>query len=209
MAFSQFKSLGEAAQRLGFVAKTQAFMPDSLMTLLSDSLRERITIVLEESLHRVSEAARCDMLIAPMLYEAWLQHRSVFKLWSHAPLEYNEELSGTPDYLIARQSPFGTEAVGLPILVAVEAKKDDFILGWGQCAAEMIAIQKLNGESSGEIFGIVTNGETWEFGKLNESTMIRHPLPYTISESAKLFGALTFVMEECYKQVQKQLDEDK
>ena len=125
------------------------------------------------------------------------------KLWSHAPIAFDELLSGTPDYLIAKQSPFGSESIGDPILITVEAKKDDFVLGWGQCAAEMVAAQKINLEDGMTIFGIVTNGETWEFGKLDATLFTRHPYPYTIGDLDKLFGALSYIMEECAKQVRK------
>ena len=39
----------------------------------------------------------------------------------------------------------------------VEAKKDNFEEGWGQCLAELIAAQKLNGDQNNRLFGIVSN----------------------------------------------------
>ncbi len=201
MAFSQFKSLGEAAKRLRFLAKNATFMSAAVSVEAPAALRERLAIILEEGLHRISEAARCEMLIAPLLCEVWLRYRAILKLWSHAPLEYDVELVGTPDYLIAKQSEFGFAVIGSPILVAVEAKQDNFEYGWGQCAAEMIAIQKLNGDSVSAVFGIVTNGETWQFGKLEGTTLTQETAYYGMSDLDRLFGALTFVMEECYKQV--------
>jgi hypothetical protein len=203
MAFSQFKSIDETARHFDLTSKLASLLPLGALQSASQVLREKVDIVLQESLHRVSEAARCDMLIAPMLYELWLQHRSILKLWSHAPIAYSETLFGTPDYVIAAQSPFGSESIGTPILIAVEAKKDDFVLGWGQCAAEMLAAQKLNKNVETRVWGIVTNGESWEFGMLEKSVFTRHPYPYSIGDLDKLFGALSFIMEECVKQVTK------
>jgi hypothetical protein len=93
--------------------------------------------------------------------------------------------------------------MGTPILVAIEAKQDDFVLGWGQCAAEMLVVQKINTDEEVTVFGIVTNGESWEFGMLEKSVFTRHPYPYTIGDLDKLFGALSYIMKECAKQVTK------
>ncbi len=39
-------------------------------------------------------------------------------------------------------------------------------MGWAQFLAEMIVAQRLNGENRVIVFGIVSNGTTWQFGKL-------------------------------------------
>jgi hypothetical protein len=48
----------------------------------------------------------------------------------------------------------------------VGAKKDDFEGGCAQCLLEMYTIQKMNGNPDITVFGIVSNGDNWEFGKL-------------------------------------------
>ncbi len=48
----------------------------------------------------------------------------------------------------------------------VEAKQDNFEAGWAQCLAEMIAAQRLNETAQIIIYGIVSNGNLWQFGKL-------------------------------------------
>ncbi len=202
MAFSQFKSLSAVAQAFTVQTRSEDFVPLYAGTLPSTGFLERLPVILAERLHKASEAARCELLITPILYDAWLQYRSTLKLWSHVPLEYDEQLIGTPDYLIARQSELGAAVIGSPILVAVEAKQDDFDAGWGQCAAEMVAVQKLNNNEALTVFGIVTNGESWEFAKLERKLFTQHQFAYTIADLDKLFGALTFVMEECKKQVE-------
>jgi len=47
-----------------------------------------------------------------------------------------------------------------------EAKKDDFVQGWAQVSAEMIAAQKLNDNEDIPIYGLVSTGELWKFGVL-------------------------------------------
>ncbi len=122
----------------------------------------------------------------------------MLKLWSHVALDHDSVLCETPDYLIAKQSELGDAVLGKPILVAIEAKQDDFELGWGQCSAEMVSVQKINADEEMTVFGIATNGESWEFGKLEGKCFT---YPYTIGDLEKLFGVLSYIMEECAKQV--------
>jgi len=77
------------------------------------------------------------------LRETWKRH-SQLEVWSHIPIQVDEVLSGVPDYLIARKSPRGFQHLEIPLLAIVEAKREDFITGWGQCLAAMVAAQKLN-----------------------------------------------------------------
>jgi hypothetical protein len=48
----------------------------------------------------------------------------------------------------------------------VEAKKDDFEGGWGQCLAAMLAAQMINGDDQLILQGSVSNGDVWQFGRL-------------------------------------------
>ncbi len=48
--------------------------------------------------------------------------------------------------------------MGEPYLLVVEAKRDDFVGGWAQCLAALVAAQKINKRTNQVLFGIVTNG---------------------------------------------------
>ena len=54
--------------------------------------------------------------------------------------------------------------VGTPLIILVEAKKNDFDQGWGQCIAEIIAAQKINADTDFPVYGIVSDGTLWQFG---------------------------------------------
>jgi len=77
----------------------------------------------------------------------------------------------------------------------VEAKRNDFVKGWGQCLAELVAIQKINDMPESAIYGIVTDGKLWQFGKLVQNLFTRNITVLTISELKKLFGAIGYLME--------------
>jgi hypothetical protein len=109
-------------------------------------------------------------------------------------LAYDEELSGEPDYFFSASSDKVIDKlINTPLLAVVEAKKQDFDEGWGQCLAEMIACQKINQDDSITVYCIVSTGIFWEFSKLEENSFTKHPLSYSISDPQKVFGNLDFV----------------
>ncbi|MEQ9621910.1 hypothetical protein [Coleofasciculus chthonoplastes] len=145
-----------------------------------------------------SEYAICETIIFPVLKELYRLYRDKFTLWSHKSLIYNEKLSGVPDYIIAKRSPLGKEIFEQPFFVAVEAKRDDFTKGWGQCLAEMVAIQKMNDQSEQQtIYGIVSNGQLWQFGKLRNNRFTKNFAAYTIYNLEQLLAALNYVFRQC------------
>ena len=91
-----------------------------------------------------SEGARCEAVIYPILREVYKVYAANYTLWIKEPLAYDEILSGTPDYFISTRSELGMLIVGTPLIIFVEAKKNDFEQGWGQCLAELVAAQKIN-----------------------------------------------------------------
>jgi roadblock/LC7 domain-containing protein len=109
-------------------------------------------------------------------------------VWSHQLLNYDEQLSGVPDYMVAKRSAKGK--------IMFEAKKDNFEEGWGQCLAELITAQKLNQNIQTEIFGIVSNGKFWELGRLLENSFEKNIKLYTISNLEELFAAVNYVFQK-------------
>lgn len=75
------------------------------------------------------------------------------------PLKVSDRLQGNLDYFI--QSEQG--------LIVIEAKRDDLTRGFTQLAVELIALAMFE-ESPEVLYGAVTIGELWVFGKLERST---------------------------------------
>uniref|UniRef100_UPI0034166F12 hypothetical protein n=1 Tax=Okeania sp. SIO2F4 TaxID=2607790 RepID=UPI0034166F12 len=138
-----------------------------------------------------SEFAICENLIYPILKEVWKIYRQDFILWSHKSLSCGEQLSGFPEYILAKCSPLGKVVFDRPHFILVEAKQDNFEMGWAQFLAEMIVAQKLNSENRVIVFGIVSNGTTWQFDKFT-----RNITPFTIYELDKLFAVVNFVFKQ-------------
>lgn len=167
---------------------------------VSDYFRDDLETVMREGVVNNSEYAICENLIYPVLKEVWKRYSSKFTLWSHEFLDYNEKLTGYPEYILAKRSSLGKVVFDKPYFILVEAKQDDFEGGWAQCLAEMIAAQRLN-EFNITLFGIVSNGATWEFGKLEANRFTKNITPCTIYELDKLFAAVNYVFQQSESQL--------
>ncbi|WP_287358024.1 hypothetical protein [Moorena sp. SIO3B2] len=68
----------------------------------------------------------------------------------------------------------------------------------------MVAIQKLNDQSEQTIFGIVSNGQVWQFGKLKGNLYTREINNYTISDLERLYSAINYVFSQCELELETQ-----
>lgn len=189
MAFSDYKAIAQVQTEFGISYLEQDFLTPKPMVVsayfLSEFLftRENIDVF-------TSEAARTDLVITPVLREIYKQYHQSTSFWIQKSIAYTDQLQGTPDYMIATKSALGKSVLETPLLVVVEAKKNDFEQGWGLCLAELIAAQGLNKQVHKAVYGIVTDGELWKFGKLQEKVFQANRIGYTIGNLELLFGAL-------------------
>ena len=61
----------------------------------------------------------------------------------------------------------------------------------------MIAAKRSNQEGLIVVFGITSNGKTWQFGRLEGDRFTRHVVPYSIYDLDALFGAVHYVFQQC------------
>ena len=142
-----------------------------------------------------SEGARCENVIYPILREVYKGYAEGYALWVKKTITYDETLSGTPDYFIATKSELGMTVVGIPLIILVEAKKNDFEQGWGQCLAELVAAQKINDAPNVPVYGIVSDGERWQFGRLVDDGFTQNRTTFSIDNLPTLFGAINAVFK--------------
>jgi hypothetical protein len=117
-------------------------------------LRQR----LEETLSIISlsnEAARREALVFPVLLEVARFCQGQIRI--EYPLTVNPWLKGNLDYLLRGENT----------LLVEEAKNDDLSRGFTQLAAELIALTQA--EEQDILYGAVTIGDAWRFGRLEAS----------------------------------------
>jgi hypothetical protein len=200
MVFSSYKYIGSVLKEFQ-ITYTEADFMNEVEFSVSDYFREDLQIIMQEGVVDNSSLAVCQSLINPVLKEVWKRYSNKLTLWSQEFLNSDSKLSGFPQYILAKRSPLGKVVFDQPYLLLVEAKQDKFDQGWAQCLAEMIAAQRLNGEKQLVIFGIVTNGKAWEFGKLEKMVFTSNNKFYLIQELDKLFAAINFVFKQCEMQL--------
>ncbi|MCL1466533.1 hypothetical protein [Argonema galeatum] len=204
MSFSSYKSIGEVLKAFQITYTEANFLVETPFNI-SDYFREDLALVMREGVVDNSEFAICENLVFPVLKEVWKCYYSNFVLWSHQSLTYDQNLSGFPEYILAKRSRLGKLVFEKPYFLLVEAKQDKFDEGWAQCLAEMVAAQRLNDELQLVIFGIVSNGDRWQFGKLEANIFTRNKTFYTIQELDKLFAAVNYVFQQCEVQLNQLL----
>jgi len=192
--------LGAALQALQITEARTAFLEPKPVAV-SDYFRSELELTLRDYDVSCSEAAICESLLFPLLREALKPYTAVLTLWSHVSLYRGEEFLGVPDYILAKRSPLSPSVMETPYALIVEAKKNDFDAGWGQCLAAMQAVQTLNGEAQRVVYGIVSDGFVWRFGKLRERTFTHHPMFYQLACLDELLAALNHVFDLCRQQV--------
>ena len=194
MAFSDFKTISEVQEKFSIKYASNDFFGVEAKDPSEQFLNE-----LEFSQQHIdfftSDGARCEVVIFPILREIYKDYAENYGLWVKKSIAYDETLNGTPDYLIATKSELGITVVGMPLIMMVEAKKNDFELGWGQCLAELVAAQKINDDPDFPVYGIVTDGTVWEFGKLVGDVFTRNRTNFTLADLPVLFGAVDSVFK--------------
>ena len=200
MPFSSYKSISAVLKKFQIKYVQTNFVLETEFPV-KDDFKSELDLLFTDGVIDNSESAICENLIYPVLKEVWKFYRSKLTLWSHQTLIYDEDLSGVPDYIVTQRNPLATIVFDKPYFLAVEAKQDKFEEGWGQCLAEMIAVQRINDDLEKTIFGIVSNGKVWQFGKLNADIFTRSRNLYTIEELDKLFAAVNYIFQQCELQI--------
>jgi hypothetical protein len=198
MAFGNFKDVQEVARLYQVSIQTGTFVKPIPMPV-SKYLSEELEFSRAHFPVRASEASICEFLILPVLREVSKGYLDSLLMWSHAPLGMKEPLIGTPDYYFARRSPLGFVS-DKPYVLVVEAKKDDFDAGWAQCLAAMLAAQEMNGAPQGTLYGSVSNGTTWEFGKLEGKGFLAELRQFYLADLPGLFAAWNHVLAQAKEQ---------
>jgi hypothetical protein len=133
------------------------------------------------------------LLIDAICEEAMYDFKKL-KIWKGANLT-SDTSCGVADYLVAQKKAY----LEAPFLCIVEAKKDDFEQGTAQCLVEMQACQWENQQvgTSMDVYGIVSNGGTWEFFKLALTGAAYQTSPYSINDIATVLGVLRYIFQQC------------
>ncbi|MDE0424038.1 MAG: hypothetical protein OXI24_09360 [Candidatus Poribacteria bacterium] len=146
-----------------------------------------------------TEKAKSEMIVTNVLLELREHFTQRISLFSGIDFSVDAEkgLTGVCDFLISLSpTQFHLEA---PIIVLVEAKRDEPTTGFGQCVAEMLAAQHFNAERGNDlpcIYGTATTGTMWHFLKLEAQQLQIDSAVYSIGQCDKILGILASMVEQ-------------
>ncbi len=198
-ATCDFKTISEVQEKFRIMYAEDNFVKAEPSTPSAEFLRD-FEFTREHINVFASEAARCEAIIFPVLKESYKAYADQYALWIKQSIGYDDVLNGTPDYFISTRSELGKTVVGSPLILLVEAKKNDFEQGWGQCLAELVAAQKMNAKNIDNstdlpVYGIVTDGTLWQFGRLIGDTFTKNKTDFALANLPTLFGAVDSVFK--------------
>jgi hypothetical protein len=157
--------------------------------LLIQTIEENIPLATASN----TEKARSEMIISPILIEVRKQQNNQISLFSGIDFSVDNErgLNGNCDFIISRSPELFI--LTAPVIIIVEAKKENINGGLGQCVAEMLAARIFNereGNDMSTIYGTVTSGTNWRFLNL-EGDIVNIDLDeYYLSDIKKILGIL-------------------
>ncbi len=167
-----------------------AIQESSVSDFLINTLKRNVPLALAIN----TEKARSELIIINILLEVKTQLADQISLFSGIDFNVDKEkgLTGFCDYIISRSpEQFYLER---PVILIVEAKNENIILGLGQCIAEMYAAQLYNERENNHdlpcIYGAVTTGNEWKFIQLIKDTTYIDSDYYYITDLPKIISIL-------------------
>lgn len=162
LTFSDFFKLNlyveDVAEYFGYSHQRQ----DLILPKTAENISDLSDLIktLERNFLRVdlgNEIGIREFLIAPVLIK--LLELTETKIRTEYALEVSHQLKGTFDYLLRNKNRF----------LVIEAKNGDLKRGFMQLAVELIAFDRAEGSEQEILYGAISIGEIWRFGKLNRT----------------------------------------
>lgn len=160
---------------------------------VSEYLQETLAYNVPFALASNTEKSRSEMIITPILLELTKKFANQISLFSGVEfnIEPSQGLNGNCDFLISLSPEF--LLINAPVIIVVEAKKENIKGGLGQCIAQMYAARLFNereGNEITEIYGVVTTGEIWKFLRLSGELVQIDLAEYFLNNVNKILGIL-------------------
>ena len=158
-------------------------------------LEEKVELAISSG----TEKARSELIVTDVLFELrkHFDRRISFFSGIEFSVDAEQGLTGICDFLVSL-SPI-LSFLEAPVIILVEAKRENLTTGFGQCAAEMIAAQRFNKEKGNDIrhiYGTTTSGTEWRFLKLEGVRLHIDRAVYPIAQCDKILGILSSMVEQ-------------
>jgi predicted type IV restriction endonuclease len=199
MSYGKFERIEQVSDQFEIKVK-RAFFIDVMDIKVDEFFLVRMRRALLKDVNFVNEDAVRQHIIAPIL-DIVSDNYDKLEVWSEGTITVDEklDLDGKPDYLIAPYADNG--GISTPPICVIEAKEKDWKKGWAQALAEMYAVST---QSENICYGVVTTGEFWLFGRLEEGKIFtRDPIKLSAIENLqKVLNTLNWLFKKASEQIQ-------
>jgi hypothetical protein len=196
MAYADF-SLDSLASLLGVSAGPVNLFEPLTPLPVPDWLREMLARGMRQVL--LSEKARSEFLVVPILLACQELSPGAVSIYSGQRLDVDPErgLVGECDFILAATPP--VPALRSPLVPIVEAKRNEVESGVWQCVAQMVGARLFNertGRPLPAVYGCVTNGEAWQFLRLEGSVAGIDRRRYYVDSAGAILAVLQRIVGE-------------
>ena len=149
-----------------------------------------------------AEQARSVFVISNIILELYKHPNLNFAIYTEQKLK-ECGLSGSLDYILSQGAQTDRGEHGYKVVIEVKKAGTgyrNFRRSYGQCMAQMIAMQCFNTKNESKvsnIYGVLTNAETWQFMKLTDNKFYVEPQRYQIDNKLqKILGILAAMIRD-------------
>lgn len=182
----------EIVESAGIFSEASTVVPQDRFMV---ELAEKVELAISSG----TEKARSELIVTDVLFELRKHFNRRISFFSGIEFSVDAEqgLTGVCDFLVSL-SPI-LSFLEAPVIILVEAKRENLTTGFGQCAAEMLAAQRFNTEKGNAIpciYGATTSGTEWRFLKLEGARLHIDRAVYPIAQCDKILGILSSMVEQ-------------
>ncbi len=197
MAYRKFK-LTELEIKFGIQNRLIRWLDSSKTTPIEPSNLLKMTIERATLAPLSTEKAVSERVISPIMTEILELNTDKIQLFSGEIINADEDngLNGEIDFLFNYRPHSPTPEV--PIFSITESKIGLLHKAWGQAAAQMLGVsifnQKLN-HPLDIVFGSVTDGNSWQFMRLENNIISIDSRVYTLTELPIILGIFQYFID--------------
>lgn len=182
----------EIVESAGIFSEASKVVPQDRFMV---ELAEKVELAISSG----TEKARSELIVTDVLFELRKHFNRRISFFSGIEFSVDAEqgLTGVCDFLVSL-SPI-LSFLEAPIIILVEAKRENLTTRFGQCAAEMLAAQRFNTEKGNAIpciYGATTSGTEWRFLKLEGTRLHIDRAVYPIAQCDKILSILSSMVEQ-------------
>lgn len=181
---------------LGISMESMQHFPKPI-TVMQPSEWLKLTLQKNLRLPVITEKAKSELIVTPILTELHEQNSDIFTYFSGSALDVDKTigLRGHCDFLLSRKP--NAVLVESPVFSIIEAKNDGIEDAYPQCIAQLYAAELFNakhGTSFPFIYGAVTTGFNWKFVRYADKTAYIDTDMYYMENLSELLGVLQHII---------------